>query len=118
MVYISLKYLLWCAIEVRGVNHSCQCGSDILDHQEASPKLKLPKHPLEQTSSFIGVNPGVFGGSRPPPALPGGARAPRVGPGGSWGSQRSRWGSWGRGRVVKYYYSLSCTGSMFESGDF
>src|SRR6218665_3568934 len=24
----------------------------------------------------------------------------------------------GRGRIVKYYYSLSCTGRMFESGDF
>ena len=24
----------------------------------------------------------------------------------------------GRGWVVKYYYILSCTGSMFESGDF
>jgi len=24
----------------------------------------------------------------------------------------------GRGRVVKYYYILLCTGSMFESGDF
>jgi len=23
----------------------------------------------------------------------------------------------GRGRVVKCYYTLSCTGSMFESGD-
>jgi len=27
-------------------------------------------------------------------------------------------GRWGRGRVVKYYYILSCTGSMFESVDF
>ena len=27
-------------------------------------------------------------------------------------------GSQGRGRVIKYYYILSCTGSMFESGDF
>jgi len=27
-------------------------------------------------------------------------------------------GRGGRGRVVKYYYILSCTGSMFESGDF
>ena len=24
----------------------------------------------------------------------------------------------GHGRVVKYYYILSCTGSMFEIGDF
>jgi len=24
----------------------------------------------------------------------------------------------GRGRIVKYYYILSCTGSIFESGDF
>src|SRR6218665_2192283 len=31
------------------------------------------------------------------------------------GSQGSRWS---RGRVVKYYYILSCTGSMFESGYF
>jgi len=41
----------------------------------------------------------------------------------SGGSQVGSWGvvdgSWtGRGRVVKYYYILSCTGSMFESGDF
>jgi len=27
-------------------------------------------------------------------------------------------GLWGRVRVVKYYYILSCTGSMFQSGDF
>ena len=27
-------------------------------------------------------------------------------------------GSLGRGRVVKYYYILLCTGSLFESGDF
>src|SRR6218665_2260268 len=27
-------------------------------------------------------------------------------------------GRWSRGRVVKYYYILSCTGSMFESGYF
>ena len=39
-----------------------------------------------------GVNPG---GSRPPEFAQG-----------------------GRGRVVKYYYILSCTGSMLESGDF
>ena len=27
-------------------------------------------------------------------------------------------GRWGCGRVVKHYYILSCTGTMFESGDF
>ena len=27
-------------------------------------------------------------------------------------------GRMGRGRIVKYYYNLSCTGSMFESGEF
>jgi len=27
-------------------------------------------------------------------------------------------GSGGRGWVAKHYYILSCTGSMFESGDF
>src|SRR6218665_865539 len=27
-------------------------------------------------------------------------------------------GRWSRGRVVKYYYILSCTGSMFERGYF
>ena len=32
----------------------------------------------------------------------------------SWG----RWGREGRGRVVKYYYILSCTRYMFENGDF
>src|SRR6218665_2503979 len=42
----------------------------------------------------------------------------------SWGlgsrdPQILRWGvAGGRGGVVKYYYILSCTGSMFESGDF
>src|SRR6218665_3223917 len=30
----------------------------------------------------------------------------------------SQGGRWGRGRVVKYYYILLCTGSMFESGYF
>src|SRR6218665_2563262 len=30
----------------------------------------------------------------------------------------SQGGRWGRERVVKYYYILSCTGSMFESGYF
>jgi len=50
----------------------------------------------------IGVNPGV--GGRDPPDF---------GQGRSWGGSQG-----GRGRVVKYYYTLSCTGSMFESGDF
>ena len=44
-----------------------------------------------------GVNPGGWG------------VAPDFGHGGRSGS---------RGLVVKYYYILSCTGSMFESGDF
>src|SRR6218665_1190009 len=36
-----------------------------------------------------------------------------------WGvAGRVAGGCWGRGRVVKYYYILSCTGSMFESGYF
>jgi len=48
-----------------------------------------------------------------------------VNPGG-WGSRHPDFGQGvvgrsgsrgGRGRVVKYYYILSCTGSMFESGD-
>ena len=29
-----------------------------------------------------------------------------------------RMGHGGRGRVMKYYYIISCTGSIFESGDF
>jgi len=43
---------------------------------------------------------------------------------GVWGSraldfgQRSRGGPMGWWEVVKYYYILSCPGSMFESGDF
>ena len=46
----------------------------------------------------IGVNPmGV-----------GGVTTPRF-----WAGE-----SGGRGRVVKHYYILSCSGSMFESGDF
>ena len=32
------------------------------------------------------------------------------------GSQVLSWGC--RGRVVKYYYILSCAGSMLKSGDF
>ena len=45
----------------------------------------------------------------------------------SWGVWRSRppdfgqggrGGPRGRGRVVKYYFILSCTGSMFERGDY
>src|SRR6218665_636265 len=36
-----------------------------------------------------------------------------------WGSQGGSHGDrWSRGRVVKYYYILSCTGSMFEIGYF
>jgi len=41
-----------------------------------------------------------------------------VNPGELWGSRAPRFWAGGRGRVVKYYYILSCTGSMFESGDF
>src|SRR6218665_2698414 len=47
---------------------------------------------------------------------------------GGWGSRppvlgrgvagRVAGGRWSRERVVKYYYILSCTGSMFESGYF
>jgi len=47
-----------------------------------------------------GVNPGELGG-----------RDPQILGRGVMGSQG------GRGRVDKYYYILSCTGSMFESGD-
>ena len=38
----------------------------------------------------------------------------------SWGlgSRPPDFGQGGRGRVIKYQYILSCTGSMFESGDF
>jgi len=55
---------------------------------------------------LIGVNPEGLGASRP---------------------QILGWGSWvevaggslgGRGRVVQHYYILSCTGIVFESGDF
>ena len=43
-------------------------------------------------------------------------RDPQIlGMGGRWELQGFRGG---RGRVVKYYYILSCTGSMFDSGDF
>ena len=52
--------------------------------------------------SVGGVNPGELGGRDPPD----------FGQGVAGGSQG------GRGRVVKYYYILSCTESMFESGDF
>jgi len=45
-----------------------------------------------------------------------------INPGG-WGCRDTKLGVVGgrrrdRGRVVKYYYILSCTGGMFESGDF
>ena len=53
---------------------------------------------------IIGVNPGGLGGSRLPRFRVGGCL--------------SRRGRKGRGRVVKYYYNLSCTGSMVESDDF
>src|SRR6218665_3410990 len=43
-------------------------------------------------------------------------REPRFWAGGAQGG--SQGGRWSRGRVVKYYYILSCTGSMFESGYF
>src|SRR6218665_183251 len=37
---------------------------------------------------------------------------------GGGGGGRVAGGRWSRGRVVKYYYILSCTRSMFESGYF
>ena len=43
-----------------------------------------------------------------------GGHDPRFWAGGSWGHKGSC-ESW---RVVKYYYILLCTGSMFGSGDF
>src|SRR6218665_3561240 len=43
-------------------------------------------------------------------------RDPHILGGGSQGG--SQGGRWSRGRVVKCYYILSCTGSMFESGYF
>src|SRR6218665_2561476 len=51
-----------------------------------------------------GVNFGGLG-SRPPDF-------------GQWGRRGVAGGRGGRGLVVKYYYILSCTGSMFESVDF
>src|SRR6218665_1962803 len=42
-----------------------------------------------------------------------GGRDPQILGRGSWGSQG---GAGGLSRVVKYYYILSCTGSMLESG--
>ena len=51
---------------------------------------------------IIGVNPEGLGVSRPLIFWAGDLRG-LVG---------------GRGRVVKHYYILSCTGSIFESGDF
>ena len=53
-----------------------------------------------------GVNPGGVWGSQPPDF---GLRGRGGVAGGSLG---------GRGRVVKYYYILSCTKTLFESGDF
>ena len=53
---------------------------------------------------YTGVNPGG-----------GGVTTPRFWAGGH-GDRRGVVG--GRGRVVKHYYILSCTGSIFESGDF
>src|SRR6218665_1643144 len=43
-------------------------------------------------------------------------RDPQILGSGSQGG--SRGGRWSRERVVKYYYILSCTGRMFESGYF
>src|SRR6218665_2256394 len=53
-----------------------------------------------------GVNPGGWEG----------VATPRFWAGRLWGVAGGGVGY--RGRVVKYYYILSCTGSMFESGDF
>jgi len=47
----------------------------------------------------------------------GGREPPYFGQGGR-GVAGGRCVSWTRGRVVTYYYILSCTGSIFESGDF
>jgi len=61
---------------------------------------------LAVVNYYRGINPGVLGVATPKIL----GRAGR-GVAGSRGD---------RGRVMKYYYRpiLSCTGSMFESGDF
>src|SRR6218665_2355060 len=45
------------------------------------------------------------------------SRPPRFWHGESWG-RRGVGGRGCRGRVVKHYYTLSCTGSIFDGGDF
>ena len=63
-------------------------------------RLIIPLTVYGQCTQHTGVSILGVGGSRPPL---------RFWAGGSQG---------GRGRVVNYYYILSCTGNMFESGDF
>jgi len=61
---------------------------------------------------FRGINPLGFRGSRPldfGQGVVGGCSAV---------AGRTQASRGGRGRVVTYYCSLSCTESMFESGDF
>jgi len=62
------------------------------------------------------ADPWYYSVSKPGASWGFGGRNPQIlgwrGRGGSWGSQVGSWG------IVKYYYILSCTGSMFESGDF
>src|SRR6218665_3781778 len=74
--------------------------SRALQRIKRSPKGKLVHGKLRHRRQSWGV-----GGSRPPDFWQGGCRGGRRGFAG------------GRG-VVKYYYIGSCTGSVFESGDF
>src|SRR6218665_131554 len=57
-------------------------------------------------------------GRGPPHFLGGGGGGGGGGVGGGGRGREGRGGRWSRERVVKYYYILSCTGSMFESGYF
>src|SRR6218665_561934 len=82
-------------------------------------------HSFLEASSFFSILPLVILSSwkrllyhcYPRASIRGGeGRAPQIlGRGSQGGSQGGRWS---RGRVVKYYYILPCTGSMFESGYF
>src|SRR6218665_74351 len=98
-----------CHVGTLGKSLTCSClwrfGVKLRRSIHAVSGAPLSNSGLGEALYNIGVNSGRLG-SRPPDFGMG-----------SWGGSQvgRRWVAEGRGRVVKYYYILSCTGIMFES---
>src|SRR6218665_29393 len=97
------------------MKHILCSNGNWIDGISSVPKIEVELMTVSSAyiDLFRGVNPGCWRVRRTPRFCAGGR-------GGAWGRgvAGGRGGAGGRGWVVKYYHILSCTGSMFESGDF